>query len=328
MTEIKESLEKKKMIRSFREELAHMAEASPVEGKTIEKRELPLSQSQAHRCVLRQESPCCKGAGFTISSEGPYTRASLCSCVVNCPECQGTAQRVEQGLAKPCRDPSPKRIVDSINDARIPARYADASLESFSNYSGNGRDVIEGFKRWVKDFGTITEKTGAKGLIMSGPVGVGKTYILAALAKAFAVRGFSVKFIDFFQLLSQIRAAYAGGQSEEELLAPLIQTDILMIDELGKGRNNDFELTVLDQLIMGRYNQRKTLIASTNYSFKEKSSHALYNVDLDQEFGKKTGFAQDHFDSLEARVGARIFSRLFEMTIFVELTGDDFRRQK
>ena len=314
MTEVKEATERKKLIKSFREELAHISEDSHVD--------------LTGTCVLMKENPCCRGAGYSISFEGAYTRASICSCVASCPECHGTAQKVVQGLAKPCRDPSPKRIVDAINEAKIPSRYAEASLESFSNFSGNGRDIVEGFNRWVRDFSMSAEKAGAKGLIMSGPVGVGKTYILAALAKTFAMRGFSVKFIDFFQLLSQIRAAYAGGQSEEELLAPLIHTDILMIDELGKGRNNDFELTVLDQLIMGRYNQKKTLIASTNYSFKEKPGHALYNVDLDQEFGKKAGFSQDHFESLEARVGSRIFSRLCEMTIFVDLTGDDFRRQK
>ena len=48
-----------------------------------------------------------------------------------------------------------------------------------------------------------------------------------------------------------------------------MDVDILFIDELGKGRNTDFELTILDQLVMGRYNQNKMIVASTNCHLKE-----------------------------------------------------------
>ena len=35
---------------------------------------------------------------------------------------------------------------------------------------------------------------------------------------------------------------------------------------MGKGRNSDWEMSILDQLVMGRYNQNKVVVASTNYN--------------------------------------------------------------
>ena len=315
-----------KLTRQFRLELSKNISPEAHESPEVPEVEEsnPTSRSRGFSCALSVSRPCCKGLGFNLGIEGSYAFATLCRCVTTCPICMGKTILVDKGFARDCRQPSPRRIVDAINTAKIPARYAQASLESFDNTTGNCPEIVEVLKKWVREFKPI----GSKGIVLSGPVGVGKTFLLASLAKVLAFRTFSVKFVDFFQLLSEIRAGYAGGQSESDLLQPLIRADVLIIDELGKGRNNDFELTVLDQLVMGRYNQKKTIIASTNYSLKEKPSNAQYNVDLDQDYGRRGGFAPEAFDSLESRVGNRILSRFYEIAHFVELTGDDYRKKK
>ena len=161
-----------------------------------------------------------------------------------------------------------------------------------------------------------------------GGVGVGKTFILAALARSFLLRGISVRFVDFFQLVTEIRASYTLKQSEKSLIEPLMNVDILIIDELGKGRNNEFELTILDQIIMGRYNQNKILLASTNYpletnkkALQAKAQEDLYNISHRRE-GE---FSAEIFTPLESRMDRRIMSRLKETAEFLSLTGNDFR---
>ena len=175
--------------------------------------------------------------------------------------------------------------------------------------------------RWQEGF--VPSET--KGIILAGPVGVGKTFLMASLARGFAEKGVSVKFTDFFQLLGELRAGFSEGKSDTETLAPLIDVDVLVIDELGKGRNKDFDKTVLDQLVCGRYNQNKTIVASTNYTLLQQSRGHVYNVDLDQQGYPTSDFNPDQFGTLETRIGSRIFSRLKEMTYFVELKGNDLR---
>ena len=176
---------------------------------------------------------------------------------------------------------------------------------------------------WLREF----KVDNPKGLLLGGPVGVGKTYLLSAIAKNFAARGLTVKFVDFFQLLNELKAAYSDSKSDAGVLKPLINVDVLIIDEMGKGRNSDWEMSILDQVVMGRYNQNRIVVASTNYDLKPKKTVPLAQKDLQEGFNNNGGFNLDRYETLEARIGQRIYSRLIETCAIMELTGNDFRRQ-
>jgi DNA replication protein DnaC len=212
------------------------------------------------------------------------------------------------------------QVVNLINAAQVPARYVDASLQHYQNFrdsGGNGRFILNEVKEWFREF------QPGQSLVIEGPVGSGKTFMLASLAKAFAIQGYSVKFADFFQLLSEIKAGFSEGKSDAALIQPLIDVDILVIDELGKGRNTDFELTVIDQLVCGRYNQKKSILASTNYKLKSGFQKNQPTYHDGQSPG--SSFGLDNLQGLEDRIGKRIFSRLREMALFLELNEDDYR---
>lgn len=297
----------------------------------VERQSSKKSASTGPECRLQKQSGACtagcRGSGIAIGKKGAFAHAELCSCVKECPACFGLARiQNAQGFSEPCRDPSPVSVVNRYNDAQIPARYAEATLEQFRNFSGNGRDVQTKLVQFVKGF----KPESGRGLLLTGGVGTGKTYLLAGVARALCQRGISVKFVDFFQLLGELRAAYSKDQSDHSVLSPLLDVDVLIIDELGKGRNNDWELTILDQLVMGRYNQRKAIVASTNCPISGKrQTLGTYNFDLEQmqKASGSSGFSPDQFEPLEQRVGQRIYSRLLEMCEFSEITGDDMRRK-
>ncbi len=285
-----------------------------------------LHQAPTHEipslgCALERRSSCCDGIGYRLQPKGSLTHAELCSCVQECASCFGQNRRMVDGVAKTCRTPAPSRVVTLINNATLPARYSGARLDSFSNFTGNGRDIVQRVSHWKDDF----QLDKPRGLLLSGPVGVGKTYLLAALAKSFAAKGVSVRFVDFFQLLLALKAGYAEDKNEAGLLNEMIEVDILMIDELGKGRCSDWELSVLDQLVMGRYNRNKIIVASTNYSLKPLTRVNTHNVSLDGT-GSSSTFDLDTSESLEKRITSRVFSRLCETSDFIELKGEDFRR--
>lgn len=272
-------------------------------------------------CALDIKSSCCDGIGFRLQAHGSLTHAELCSCIQTCASCFGQNRRLVDGVAKTCRTPAPSRVVTLINNACLPARYCSARLEAFSNFTGNGREVHQRVTQWMRDF----DPEKPRGLLLGGPVGVGKTYLLAAIAKKFAYRGISVRFVDFFQLLLELKSGYAHDKNDAGLLNEMIDVDILLVDELGKGRNSDWEASVLDQLVMGRYNRNRIIIASTNYDLKPTERVSFGQNHLDDK--KPGSFDLDRFESLEQRVGSRIYSRLFETSEFIELQGEDFRKR-
>lgn len=282
--------------------------------------------SQGFVCAMTS-AQClkCKGhKGVSLESDGVYIHAKLCDCVKNCSICVGACASPKNGRFVPCSEPEPKRIVGLMNEAKIPARYLEAELGRFSNFSGTGKQVVAQIQRWIDNF----TPGKSSGLLLSGSVGVGKTYILSALAKHLVLRGFSVRFTDFFQLLNELREAYSVEKGDPVLLKPLHDVDVLIIDELGKGRNTEWEISIADNLISDRYNGNKCIIASTNYSLKDSpADQAQRQLDI-WNGGNASGnqMNTDAFETLVRRLGPRIFSRLKEMTVFQELTGDDFRR--
>ncbi len=273
-------------------------------------------------CNLKKTLSCCGGKGYQITVKHALAHAETCKCLKECPSCFGRARQMAGNDSKSCKIPAPNTVANLINSAMIPARYAEAELSKFSNFSGNGKDVLERIQRWKTGF----KATRSMGFVIEGAVGVGKTYMLAALAKEFAERGMSVKFTDFFQLLGILKAGFSEGKADSTQLSPLIHVDVLFVDELGKGRNNEFEMTILDQLITGRYNQNKTIIATTNYKLDNRDGKRQ-NAQRDLESYQASGneFNTGSFDSLENRIGPRMFSRLKEMCHFEKLTGEDFR---
>lgn len=285
-----------------------------------ERSEKPVTAAPS--CALGRSTCHCGGIGYKIGAELGFAKAILCTCVESCAACLGSARMIVDGHSKPCKEPSPKRLVNLFNEAGIPAKYANARYEGFRNFSGNGHNVHRKIGQWLTSAGDQMPR----GLLIGGPVGVGKTYMLAAMARYLIGRGLSVRFIDFFQLLGQLKAAYSKDQSDESILAPLMNVDVLFVDELGKGRNSDWELTILDNLVMGRYNANKIIVGSTNYQLQDAPNKSpSYQFETDAGTSRQ-GFSPDQFESLELRVGARIYSRLIEMCDFVSLSGDDYRR--
>lgn len=288
-------------------------------------KDVKQDRSAGFVCAMKKRCvKCAKHPGVLLESDGVYIRAKMCDCVKNCPVCVGSCAQPKDGRFSPCVEPEPRRIIGLMNEARIPARYLEVELERFSNFSGSGKQVVAQIQRWLDNF----TPGKSSGVLLSGSVGVGKTYVLCAVAKHLVLKGFSVRFTDFFQLLNELREAYSVEKGDPVLLKPLHDVDVLVIDELGKGRNTEWEISIADNLISDRYNGNKCIIASTNYSLKDSpNDQAQRQLDI-WNGGNASGnqMNTDAFETLVRRLGPRIFSRLKEMTVFQELTGDDFRR--
>jgi DNA replication protein DnaC len=205
-------------------------------------------------------------------------------------------------------------------------RYRNASLQEFQNKTGNYEKILGDIRSWQQNFLPLWRDNKAKGLIIGGTVGAGKTFLLAAIGKWLLLNGLSVKFVDFYQLITSLKGQMGVAQtSYQPLLESLIEVDILLIDELGKGRQTEFEHTIIDQLVMGRYNQNKAIVATTNYPLGDPKD--ARNVDLDQR--GTSIFNPKYFPPLGEVVGERIYSRILETTVMMEFKGSsDYRRTK
>jgi DNA replication protein DnaC len=160
--------------------------------------------------------------------------------------------------------------------------------------------------------------------VLYGEVGRGKTHLMVALLRELVLdRGISAKFVEFSHLLADIKQGFDVGQGTGVLLGPLASVGVLAIDELGKGRNTEFEGTVLDELVSRRYNAGLPILATTNFAPGSPTGAARGNAaDLDARGRVR------NVPTLADRVGDRVYSRLREMCDFVPLLGEDWRERR
>ena len=162
--------------------------------------------------------------------------------------------------------------------------------------------------------------TAQQGIVWLGEPGRGKTHLMVAVLRELIFRyGLECRFVEFTHLISSIREGFDRGDSDATTLTPLVQVPVLAIDELGKGRKTDFELSVIDEIITRRYNGRRRILATTNFPQK---------VEARARPAPGSSLAAGSLESLEDRLGERVYSRLYEVVNLVPVQGEDFRKTR
>lgn len=222
-----------------------------------------------------------------------------------CPKCYGAGLEVVPGRGArrcDCRGEDQQRRL--LEAARIPRRYESCTLQSYCPAAGNGSQ-LRAFNyafRLVRDYPSVD-----RGLLLTGPCGVGKTHLAVAILRGLIERGVSCLFYEFGALLKEVQDSYnpSSGSSELRVLAPVFEAEVLVLDELGATKPTDWVRDAMAQVIGRRYNDRRLTILTTNYADERRVPSE---------------------ETLEDRVGARLRSRLYEMCRTVTVEGEDYRR--
>ncbi len=265
--------------------------------------------------------PICLGLGIDVVRDQGWSVARTCSCVGRCPVCkdagwiaEGDSFRAPRRRCDCRRVEARKRLFDEL---RLPGRYANATLASFEA----GKQTIPAFVSANAYVQSYRPREDNRGLIFHGQVGRGKTHLMIGVLRELVLRfGISARFIEFSHLLGDLKASFdrrKGGAAD--LLEPLSRVEVLAVDELGKGRNTEFEGTILDELVSRRYNAAGTVLATTNYEPGSSTGHAVPG---------SLASAVSDLPALVDRVGDRVYSRLRETCTFVNVKGEDYRELK
>jgi DNA replication protein DnaC len=226
-----------------------------------------------------------------------------------------------QWVSRACECQEMEREERRLSADHIPGRYRDCSLDAFEIYHGANRSLGEALRTARKFVEAYPVDTAGKGLLFTGSIGVGKTHlavgILQRLSREKGVKGL---FCDYRELLKSIQNSYnAQVQTTElELLKPVFAAEVLVLDDLGAQKPNEWVWDTVALILNSRYNDKLTTIITTNYP--DLPAGSGFKPDKD---GNKPAKNED---TLGDRIGDRMLSRLAEMCIRVEMTGKDFRQ--
>ena len=223
-----------------------------------------------------------------------------------CALCYGTGMEVVAGKgARRCGCRTRESGEKLFAEARIPARYRECSLTNYFPEKGNSSQL----RAFNYAFKLVNEYPAvSRGLLLMGPVGTGKTHISAAILRGLMEKGTPCLFYEFGALLKEIQNSYnpVSGNSESQVLAPVYETEVLVLDELCASKLTDWVRDTMMQIIGARYNERRLTVFTTNYTDERRDGAA---------------------ETLEDRIGVRLRSRLYEMCRTVLIEGEDYRRR-
>jgi DNA replication protein DnaC len=178
--------------------------------------------------------------------------------------------------------------------------FPDAEMErwSFATDDQSNEKISLIAHRYVENFNQMLDK--GKGLLFYGTVGTGKTFISCCIANALIDRGYPCMVTNFARLTNTISGMYDGKQ---EYIDGLNKFALLVIDDLASERDTEYMGEIVQNIIDARYRAGLPLIITTNLTNEELKHPA--------EIRKQ-----------------RIYSRLFEMCIPIEVSGGDRRKAK
>ena len=242
-----------------------------------------------------------------------------------CPICEDSGLRVVETpggdrFVEPCDCRTTRRAARMLERARIPRRYEHCSLDSFESGFGGADTSLKKASimagRFVENYPLGTD---GKGLLLTGSIGVGKTHLAVGILQALVTeRGATGLFVDYRDLLKQVQNSYNRqvAATELEILAPVFNAEVLVIDELGASKPTDWVWDTVAHILNTRYNDRRTTIITTNYA----------NLG---PLGAESNGARNAVreETLGDRIGERMRSRLQEMCVVVEMHGEDFRQK-
>ena len=195
-----------------------------------------------------------------------------------------------------------RRLSQSLlKSARIPRGYAHCELSNFEIHTDTQRAAHQRAARLVDQFPVFE-----KGLLFYGDTGVGKTHLAVALMREAIIRkGACALFYETRELLKIVRDTYSGSTETTELaiLKPVLETELLVLDDLGLEKKSEWVDETIGLVINTRYSERRLTVITTNLRDVENTEPGSFAFQL----------------------GLRTRSRLKEMCEWMLIDGVDTR---
>lgn len=242
---------------------------------------------------------------------------------MSCSICQGTGWKYlgpeDARRVVPCECRQSQQTERLLKLAHIPRRYQHCEISNF--------EIIPGLERARMAAQSFVDRYPAEevGLLMLGSIGVGKTHLaVGILQQLMRDKRIPCLFCDYRELLKSIQDSYnpTVDTTEMDILRPVMETEVLVLDELGSVKPSEWVWDTVSLVLNTRYNEKRTTIITSNLGDlppRDSGSDDLRSGAAARRAGSEA--------TLGDRITERMRSRLHEMCRVIEMQGDDFRQK-
>lgn len=213
-----------------------------------------------------------------------------------CNLCHDKGIIIKNSYAEQCGCSKHRTLERLFKNSRLPpamkkCTFKDFSFEYYSKklidkdtprnltYYQSAQLAFKAALNFAEDF---DRKVATKGILLTGQVGCGKTFLACCIANYLLSRKHSVLFIVVPDLLDMLRATYSINAdleyTEQELLNTAREVPLLILDDLGAHNYTDWTKNKIYSIINYRLNHELPTIITTNISLE----------DLEEYLGERT----------------------------------------
>lgn len=198
---------------------------------------------------------CKKRKEFRRQHPFAADRLMVVPALCDCGKAEVERERQQQQLRK-----ERKQVDELFQYSLIDERFRESTFENVKVTQENAK-AVRIARNYVAHFDEMYSI--AKGLLLYGPTGTGKTYLADCIANALIRKGVPV-------LVTSIVALTRGlGKQLPETLQKMKSARLLVLDDFGAERFTDFKSEQIFDVIDSRYGSKKPMIITTNYSLTE-----------------------------------------------------------
>jgi DNA replication protein DnaC len=154
------------------------------------------------------------------------------------------------------------REITAREDRRLKTRLRNARLRQQAAIEDLDYRHLRGLdKSLMRDLGSCQWIRQRLNLLITGPTGVGKTWISCALAHKACRQGYTAQYRRLSRLFDELSYAHADGRYPQ-LMKKLARTDLLVLDDWGLAKLTAAQRRDLLEVLDDRHDRRSTLVTS------------------------------------------------------------------
>ncbi|MGB9802406.1 ATP-binding protein [Desulfofundulus sp.] len=203
-----------------------------------------------------------------------------------CSVCGDRGVIVKNNIAVPCPCNKQRALANRFREAGLPERLRYHTFDNFNfkyysrlridsermiTYYESARRTYLAAQDFVRNF---KNDRHIDGLLITGPVGSGKTFLAACIANALLEAEELLLFVVVPDLLDRLRSTYdqnrqGGDYSEKDLMDAAREVPLLFLDDLGAHNYTEWTKNKLYSILNYRVNHRLPVIITTNISLED-----------------------------------------------------------
>lgn len=150
------------------------------------------------------------------------------------------------------------------NNCGINPEQSKQTFGTFKIWNESSKIAKSTAAAYYKSFETI-KSTRKNSIMFCGQVGSGKTHLSIALALNFLQKNIKVVYLPYRDIVTQIKQNMLDAEYYQKEISKYQLAEILLVDDLFKGRITDSDVNIMFEIINYRYLNRLPIIVSSEF---------------------------------------------------------------